>query len=133
MIRSALPLAVLAALGLSACGTDPNNIATPAPSASASQVQPAPYRAGSGVVQSVTVAPSASGGGSASSPVMTTRSEPVTSAGTTATPVARAGQMQRLAIRMDDGRIQYVDMAGPDIPAVGTRVQLTPDHQILRQ
>jgi hypothetical protein len=34
---------------------------------------------------------------------------------------------------MDDGRVQYVDMAGPDIPAVGTRVQLTPDHQIIRQ
>jgi hypothetical protein len=24
-------------------------------------------------------------------------------------------------------------MAGPDIPPVGTRVQLTPDHQIIRQ
>jgi hypothetical protein len=41
--------------------------------------------------------------------------------------------MQRLAIKMDDGRVQYVDMAGGDIPPVGTRVQLTPDHQIIRQ
>jgi hypothetical protein len=41
--------------------------------------------------------------------------------------------MHRLAIRMEDGRTQYVDMAGPEIPAVGTRVQLTPDHKIIRQ
>jgi hypothetical protein len=63
-----------------------------------------------------------------SAPVTTTRGEPVTSAGATT-----AGQYQRLAIRMEDGRVQYVDMAGPDIPAVGTRVQLTPDYQIIRQ
>jgi hypothetical protein len=129
MIRRALPLAILAALGLSACGTDPNTMGSrdPAPRASAPQGQAIPYRAGSGVVQSVTAAPQASAGGS--TPVTTTRAEPVTSAGST----AAGGQMQRLAIRMDDGRIQYVDMAGADIPAVGSRVQLTPDFQILRQ
>lgn len=132
MIRSVLPAAVMAVLGLSACGTDPNNIRAPAPSSAAAHVQPTPYRAGSGVVQSVTAAPTASAGATAAAraPVTTTRGEPVSSAGTTAVP---AGQMQRLAIRMDDGRIQYVDMAGPDVPPVGSRVQLTPDHQILRQ
>jgi hypothetical protein len=41
--------------------------------------------------------------------------------------------MHRLAIRMENGRTQYVDMAGPDIPPVGTRVQLTPDYKIIRQ
>jgi hypothetical protein len=42
--------------------------------------------------------------------------------------------MQRLAIRMDDGRVQYVDMAsGQDVPPVGSRVQLTPDFKIIRQ
>jgi hypothetical protein len=130
MIRSALPLAVVAALGLSACGSSPER--DPAPRAAAPAAapagQPVPYRAGSGVVQSVTAAPrAASAGGSA--PVTTTRGEPVTSAGAT----TAAGQHQRLAIRMEDGRVQYVDMAGPDIPPVGTRVQLTPDYQIIRQ
>jgi len=127
MIRSALPLAVVAALGLSACGSSPDRDPAPRAAAPAPAGQPVPYRAGSGVVQAVTPAPrAASAGGSA--PVKTTRGEPVTSAGATT-----AGQHQRLAIRMDDGRVQYVDMAGPDIPPVGTRVQLTPDHQIIRQ
>ena len=133
MIRPVLPLAFAGALALSACGTDPNNIPNrdPAPRASATHVQPMPYRAGSGVVQSVAAAPRMASAGP-SSPVTTTRNEPVTSAGSAAGSTA-AGAMNRLAIRMDDGRVQYVDMAGPDIPAVGTRVQLTPDHQIIRQ
>lgn len=132
MIRRALPLAILAALGLSACGTGPKRMGEPAPRAAAapsqSPTQSLAYRAGSGVVQSVTPAPRmASAGGTA--PVTTTRAEPVSSAGATA-----PGQYQRLAIRMDDGRVQYVDMvAGPDVPPVGTRVQLTPDYKIVRQ
>lgn len=137
MIRSALPLAVVAALGLSACGTSPDRDPAPRAAAPAAPVgQPVPYQAGSGVVQSVTPAPraAASAGASArsagaSAPVTTTRGEPVTSAGATTAP----GQYQRLAIRMDNGRVQYVDMAGPDIPPVGTRVQLTPDYKIIRQ
>lgn len=133
MIRPVLPLAFAGALALSACGTDPNNIPNraPAPSASAVQGQLMPYRAGSGVVQSVAAAPRMASAGP-SAPITTTRNEPVTSAGSAAGSTA-AGQLSRLAIRMDDGRIQYVDMAGPDLPAVGTRVQLTPDHQIIRQ
>ena len=128
MMRSALPLSIAAALGLSACGSDPNNIGSraPAPRAAAAPVQTLPYRAGNGMVESVTPAPRAASAGA--SAVTTTRGEPVSSAGTTA-----AGPYQRLAIRMDDGRVQYVDMAGSDIPTVGTRVQLTPDHQIIRQ
>jgi hypothetical protein len=128
MMRSALPLSLAAAFGLSACGSDPNTMSSrqPAPTATASQAQTTAYRAGSGVVQSVTAAPRM-GSATASAPVTTTRQEPVAAAGATAT------AMHRLAIRMDDGRVQYVDMAGGDIPTVGTRVQLTPDHQIIRQ
>lgn len=128
MIRRALPLAVLAALGLSACGTDPR-MGEPSPRSSAVHTQPVPYRAGSGVVQSVTPAPSMASAGGTGAPVTTTRAEPVTSAGATTAP----GPHQRLAIKMDDGKMQYVDMAGPDIPAVGTRVQLTPDYKIVKQ
>jgi hypothetical protein len=132
MIRSALPLSLAAALGLSACGSDPNTMASrdAQPSAAAAQPQPTGYRAGSGVVQSVTAAPRMASSG-ASAPVTTTRGEPVGAAGAASGSTAVA--MQRLAIRMDDGRVQYVDMAGTDIPPVGSRVQLTPDHQIIRQ
>lgn len=130
MTRVALPLSFAAALGLSACGSDPNTMASrgPAPSAAATQAPTLAYTPGSGVVQSVTAAPRmASAGASAPGQVTTTRSEPVTSAGAT------GSTMQRLAIRMDDGRVQYVDMAGPDIPPAGTRVQLTPERHIIRQ
>lgn len=133
MMRRALPLSLVAALGVTACGTDPNNMSSrePQPRASVAHTQPSAYRAGNGVVQSVTPAPRmASAGGTA--PVTTTRNEPVASAGSAAGTTAVA--MQRLAIRMDDGRVQYVDMAsGQDVPPVGSRVQLTPDHQIIRQ
>ncbi|HEX6317776.1 MAG TPA: hypothetical protein VFZ84_02795 [Burkholderiales bacterium] len=131
MMRSVLPLSIAAAFGLSACGSDPNTMGSRAPRAAAAPAAaPAatlPYRAGSGVVQSVMAAPRAASAGG-TTPVTTTRGDAVSSAGKTG-----AGTMQRLAIRMDDGRVQYVDMAGPEIPAVGTRVQLTPDHQIIRQ
>jgi hypothetical protein len=131
MMRSVLPLSIAAAFGLSACGSDPNTMGSRAPRAAAAPAAaPAatlPYRAGSGVVQSVTAAPRAASAGG-TTPVTTTRGDAVSSAGATG-----AGTLQRLAIRMDDGRVQYVDMAGAEIPAVGTRVQLTPDHQIIRQ
>ena len=134
MIRSALPLSIAAALGLSACGSDPNTMSSrePAPRAATAPSQTLPYRAGSGVVQSVTAAPRIASAG-ATAPVTTTRAEPVSSAGASATTGASGTTYQRLGIRMDDGKMQYVDMAGPDIPTVGTRVQLTPDHQIIRQ
>ena len=131
MNRVAFPLSLAAALVLSACGSDPNTMASRSPSPPAATGTQAPtlaYTPGSGVVQSVTVAPRmASAGASTGAPVTTTRSEPVTSAGAT------TGTHHRLAIRMDDGRIQYVDMAGPDIPPAGTRVQLTPERHIIRQ
>lgn len=130
MNRVALPLSLAAALALSACGSDPNTMASRSPSppaATGTQAATLAYTPGSGVVQSVTVAPRMASAGASGAPMTTTRSEPVTSAGAT------TGTLQRLAIRMDDGRIQYVDMAGPDIPPAGTRVQLTPERQIIRQ
>jgi hypothetical protein len=39
--------------------------------------------------------------------------------------------MLRMAIRMDDGTVQYVDTDSRDFP-VGTRVELTPDRVIRR-
>lgn len=133
MIRLALPLSIAAALGLSACGSDPNTMDSRSPRAAAPAATPAntlPYRAGSGVVQSVTAAPRAAASAGGTTPVTTTRGDAVTTAGAT---TAGASAVHRLAIRMDDGRVQYVDMAGPEVPPVGTRVQLTADHQIIRQ
>ncbi|HEX2197046.1 MAG TPA: hypothetical protein VHG88_00275 [Burkholderiales bacterium] len=133
MTRFALPLCIAAALGLSACGSDPNTMDSRTPRAAAAPAAaPAntlPYRAGSGVVQSVTAAPRAAASAGGTTPVTTTRGDAVTTAGAS----AGTSTFHRLAIRMDDGRVQYVDMAGPDVPPVGTRVQLTADHQIIRQ
>jgi outer membrane lipoprotein SlyB len=70
-----------------------------------------PYKAGSGIVQSWAAAPSPAAGASG-------RVDP--SAGTL-----------RMAIKMDDGSVQYVDTDSRDFP-VGTRVQLTGDHIIQR-
>jgi outer membrane lipoprotein SlyB len=70
------------------------------------------YKAGSGVVQSWAAAPSPAAGASG-------RVDP--SAGTL-----------RMAIRMDDGTVQYVDTDSRDFP-VGTRVMLTPEQVIQRQ
>jgi hypothetical protein len=62
-----------------------------------------PYRAGTGVVQAVMPTPVAAG--------------------------ASAEPMQRLEIKMDDGRIQYVDTSSRELTK-GTRVQLTEDKLI---
>ena len=64
-------------------------------------------RAGTGVVQSVAPAPVMAGAGSSSS------SEP----------------LQRLEIKMNDGRMQYVDTASREI-AKGDRVQISEDRII---
>jgi hypothetical protein len=129
MMRMALPLSLAAALGLSACGSEPRKPAPPAQSSAPAPTQSSAYRPGSGVVQSVAPAPRmASAGGSA--PATTTRGDAVTAPGSSAG--ASAAPMHRLAIRMDDGTVQYVDMAGPEVPPVGSRVQLTPDRQIIR-
>ena len=73
--------------------------------------QPMPYKAGIGVVETWAAAPSPAAGASG-------RVDP-------------AGGMLRLGIRMDDGRVQYVDTDSRDFP-IGTRVELTSDHIIKR-
>ena len=77
-----------------------------------------PYRAGTGVVQAVTPAP----GPVAAGPNTSMRS-----------PAAASDSgMQRLRVRMDDGRMMYVDTPSRDI-APGTRVLLSDANEIQRQ
>ncbi|OGA70235.1 MAG: hypothetical protein A3G81_26890 [Betaproteobacteria bacterium RIFCSPLOWO2_12_FULL_65_14] len=103
MLKAAAAVSILAA-GLAACASrGPDAVSTSGATAPGGGIvtQTLPYRPGAGVVQRVSRAPN-------------TR-EP----------------LSMLAIRMDDGRMQYIDTAS-DIP-VGSRVQLTPDHKIIRQ
>ena len=106
MTRTAASLAIVA-LGLSACMSQPPKqeprIAT----------QELPYRAGQGVVIAAMQAPA-----------------PVNAAaGGTAAAVSASPAPYRLAIRMDGGVVQYIDVDNPDI-AVGSRVELGADRTI---
>jgi hypothetical protein len=104
MVRLAAPLSLLALVTLSSCTTPPPQ--TGAPQAAPNIVTHVhPYQAGSGVVQAVMAAPLMAGAGSSAEP------------------------MQRLEIKMDDGKIQYVDTASREF-GKGTRVQLTEDKLI---
>ena len=94
------PFAVAAVALLGACSTTPPQPITPN---IATIVHP--MRAGSGVVQAVMPAP-----------IM---------AGATAS-AGSSGPMQRLEIKMNDGRVQYVDTKSGEL-AKGDRVQLSED------
>ncbi len=93
------PFAIAAVALLGACSTTPPQPTTPI----ATIVHP--MRAGTGVVQAVMPAP-----------IM---------AGATAS-AGSSGPMQRLEIKMTDGRMQYVDIRSGEI-AKGDRVQLSED------
>lgn len=109
MTKIAIPASILAALMLGACAGMKTPAGPPALSSPTGQ-QMAPYRAGNGVVQSVTPAPTlASAGGT-----------------------APGGALYRLGIRMENGGMLYVDTPSPDI-TVGTRVRLTENREIVRQ
>ena len=113
-MKRLIPLAAVA-LALGACSTPPptGGPARPGPNI-VTNVHP--YKAGSGVVQAVLPVPGTSGtAGSA--------------AAGTAAAAGSSGDMQRLEIKMQDGSIQYVDVASRDFPK-GTRVTLTPDRYI---
>ena len=115
MTRFALaaPIAILAAFFAGCASREP---ATPAPVAVTPIEQP--YRAGTGVVQAVTPAPRSLAAG------------PNTSA---RNPAATAEtSLQRLRIRMDDGRMLYVDTPSRDF-APGARVLLSDANEIRRQ
>jgi len=123
MTRLALvaPIAVLTALFAGCASRGP---AEPAPVA----IKPIelPYHAGTGVVQAVTPAPKAV---VASGPTASAATAPATSARSPA--VVSQMEMQRLRIRMDDGRTLYVDTPSRDF-AAGTRVQLSDTNEIRR-
>jgi len=116
MTRLALaaPIAILAALSAGCASRAPE---TAAPVAVTPIEQP--YRAGTGVVQAVTPAPGPLAAGTN------------TSARNPAATAETAG-MQRLRIRMDDGRMMYVDTSSRDF-APGTRVLLSDANEIRRQ
>jgi hypothetical protein len=119
-------LSILAAALLAACAPNTTTVRPALEPTARIAPQAIAYRPGSGVIQSVTLAPvmgSAIAGGSA----ITNRPEaPVGTEGTR----PAAGQMQRLAIRMDaGGDIQYVDTDATEFQR-GMRVELTPDHYI---
>lgn len=114
MAKFAAPLSILAVAVLAAC-------ASPGPGSPAGgqlvpiATQQTPYRAGTGAVVSVVPAPA------------------LASAGATAQRAPGAmGELHRVGIKMDDGRMQYVDTSSREVK-VGDRVQLTEDRQIKKQ
>jgi hypothetical protein len=104
MIRL-IPLALIAA-ALAACST-PQSRQAPAPRIVTIEH---PYTPGTGVIQSVAPTPVASAAAGSSSP-----REP----------------LQRLEVKMDNGKMQYVDTPSRDF-SKGMRVTLTPDRYIKR-
>ena len=103
MIRL-IALSVLVAAALGACST-------PSQQASAPQATPKvvtnvhPYSPGQGTVTAVMPTPGSAAAGGTGEP------------------------LQRLEIKMDNGQVQYVDVASKDFTK-GTRVQLTQDKLI---
>ena len=112
------PLAILAAFSGGCSSPGPNN-----PASSSITPVEQPYRAGTGVVQTVTPAP----GPLAAGPVSSDRRIPAAKDAGTA-----GGGLQRLGIRMDDGRMMYVDTPSRDFQP-GTRVQFSDANEIRKQ
>ncbi len=115
MTRLALaaPIAILAGFVAGCASQGPAN---PAPVAVTPIEQP--YRAGTGVVQAVTPAP-----GTLAAGPKTAARNPAATAETS---------MQRLRIRMDDGRMMYVDTPSRNFVA-GSRVLLSDANEIRQQ
>ncbi len=103
MIRL-IPLALIAAT-LAACSTTRQ---APAPRVVTIEH---PYTAGTGVIQSVVPTPVAA-----------------TAAAGTSSPTE---PMQRLEVKMDNGKVQYIDTPSRDFTK-GMRITLTPDRYIKR-
>ena len=121
MKKLLLPLFAAAVLG--ACSHNPDT------SFASGRIVPQPvaYHPGFGVVDRVVASPSltaAAGGGAAVS------QRPGTSSTDGAdTRTAAAGGLNRVYIRMDDGRVQFVDTASNELQR-GMRVELLPDRTI---
>ena len=114
MMKLPARLSILAVAALGACAVGPNNPASTESMPIATQQMP--YYAGTGVVQWVRPAPGMASAG-ASSARGAAAPEP--------------GGLQRIGIRLDDGRMVYVDTTSRDF-APGTRVQLTDNFEIKR-
>ena len=118
-MRLAFAVPVVAALLAAGCTSPgPNNRAS---TSVAPVAQPVPYWAGTGVVQTVTPAPAplaAAGGATAAQ-----------SRNPSATTTPATSGMYRLGIRMDNGRMMYVDTPSADF-SPGTRVQLSENNEI---
>ena len=120
-------LSILTAALLAACAPNTTTVRPALEPTARIAPQEIAYRPGTGVVQSVTPAPIMGGAAVAGGSAVTQR--PQAPVGTEATRPA-SGQMQRLAIRMDDrGDIQYVDTYATEFQR-GMRVELTPNHYI---
>ena len=118
------PIAILAAFVAGCASRGPAN---PAPVSITPIEQP--FRAGTGVVQAVTPAPAAI----AADPMTPSPGAAATSSTTSRNPAATAeGGLQRLRIRMDDGRTLFVDAPSGEF-APGTRVLLSDAREIRRQ
>jgi hypothetical protein len=114
----AAPFSILAVALLAGCFTPgPNNPASAGATSMAPVAQPVPYWSGTGVVQAVNPAP----GPMVAGPNASSRNPSAS---------AESG-LYRLHIRMDDGRMMYVDTPSRDFSA-GTRVQLTDNNEIRR-
>jgi hypothetical protein len=113
-VAYAAPLAILAILFAGCTSRGPDT-----PSSASIRPMEHPYSAGTGVVQAVMPAPGPIAAG------------PNTSARNPAVSSPESG-LQRLRIRMDDGRVVYVDTPGGDF-APGTRVQLSDANEIRRR
>lgn len=124
---AAIPLAILAALAAGCASRQPSS-----PSAQGIKPIEQPYRAGTGVVQSVTAAPAAVAAGPTTSGAENTAARNPATPAVGATTVPANTGLQRLRIRMDDGRMVYVDTPSRDF-APGTRVQLSDANEIRRQ
>ena len=107
MIRTIATLAATGLVGLAGCTTwSPQTDVTG---------QQFTYRAGSGVVETIARAPL-----------------PVTAGAGATAPAPSAGVLYRLGIRMDDGRLQYIDTDSTEFTR-GTRVRLTEERLIEKQ
>jgi hypothetical protein len=114
MTRIALPLSIFAIAALSACSSYQPPAASSAPATSATKPSELPYSAGFGVVQNVKPAPAPMAGVGGSSPESKS---------------ASSGTMYRLTIKMDNGKIQWVDTNSDEIKT-GMRIELTHDRMI---
>jgi hypothetical protein len=112
----AAPLALLAA-ALVGCGSPPRT----APATATIQPDMMPYAAGTGVVQAVRPAPAPLG--AAAGPTAPGQRA------TTASAAPSQGDMQRLGIRMDNGRTIWVDTPSREFRP-GMRVQLSEANEI---